>query len=186
MGTLSKPQKKQRLNWIRSPKAFGFRGAFFSLLILQQPVVFPPLPGADTVDALESPGEMQGIGIAYLDADILDVQPGGFQEVLGFTHAVVHQEGLGRLAHGFPEDLAEVGTVQADAVGNVFNGYFILIVMFNKCQGLLHIKVPELAVIAVPAAAGGGGQLVEEQETLADEKDGVSLAVFHNEQHLLL
>ena len=93
-----------------------------------------------------------------------------FLEQLGcFCHSVVHQELLRGFAHTFLEDPSEITAVEAAYGGDRFYGDILLIVLFDKRQGLFDIEISQAFVGTVILMRGRPDQLVEEQESVTDD-----------------
>ena len=128
---------------------------------------------------------MQGVCVAHHGADGAHRLGGLLQKLGRLGHAVVQKKGLGALAHGIPEELAEVASVQPAEGSDVLHRHVPLVVLLNEGKRLLHIKVPQAALALVLPCRRGFHQLVQKQKAPADLPDGAGLAVLHDLQHAL-
>lgn len=141
-------------------------------------VAFAPLIGRQIHNALKSPSEMELVGIADLAGNICDCQVGGTQIFAGFVDAVGDQEFLGAFAGHFFEKLAEVAAVEAQMLGNIFNGDIFHIMVFYVIGSGLNI---EFFDVIGRHGSGGGGMLYQAPEkkiSIAHGLGGKQVRVF--------
>ena len=134
----------------------------------------------------ESAGEMQLVGVAHLRRDFPDGLFGFLEQLGGASHAVVQQIFLRAFAHRIPENFAEIAAVQPADSGDVLDGNIILVVLVDEAQRLPHVEIPQPPLAKIAPGGGAGRQLFQKQEPMADEVNGVGVAVVDNVQHFVL
>src|SRR5699024_8417160 len=137
-------------------------------------------PGRYAVDLFESPGKVELVGVAHRVSDIADGESGKLQQLAGLGHPVIDQKFLGGFTCGIPEDFAEIAAVQSAESRDIFNGYIILKVLFDKGKRLFNIKIPHTVSISRKDGLYGTGQIVHKQIQMAREMEGRLLRVPDN------
>ena len=117
---------------------------------------------------------MELIGVADGCPYLIDRITGQFQQFSCLDHAVTDQKFLRRFPDGFPEYFAEIAPVEPGAVGDVFHGNIMHIVVVDIGESLFDVKIPDFG-IGRAVVRDRAGKRVEENIEMSDQAEDMEV-----------
>ena len=139
---------------------------------MNDPVFLAIFSGRLSIYIFEGSGKVKLVGIAYLDADIFYRRVRGFQKLRSPGHTVVDQEFLWSLSDHFFKNFAEVASVQIQSLSHIFYGNGKRIILRDKGNGFIRIKLESFSVLNSASGGGTCKQGVHDQIKVSDQMKG--------------